>query len=240
MNKVSTIAEEIKKIPDGASIIIGGFAGVGSPLKCIEELVRQGQKYLTILSEVSTMPGGNFDLAPLFKNGQVKKFIGAHIGTSPELLEQYAKGNLEVELYPMGTWIEKLRAGGAGLGGILTPTGVGTLIEEGKQKINLDGKDYLLETALTADFAIIKGYQGDPIGNISYRGVSINCNKVAATAGKYTIAEVNEIVEMDVIEPIRVGTPSVFVNAVVQGNPLDVQHKIYNEQWNSIGILKHK
>lgn len=83
------------------------------------------------------MPGGNFDLAPLFKNGQVKKFIGAHIGTSPELLEQYAKGNLEVELYPMGTWIEKLRAGGAGLGGILTPTGVGTLIEEGKQKINL-------------------------------------------------------------------------------------------------------
>ena len=105
------------------------------------------------------------------------------------------------------------------MGGILTPTGVGTLIEEGKQKINLDGKDYLLETALTADFAIIKGYQGDPIGNISYRGVSINCNKVAATAGKYTIAEVNEIVEMDVIEPIRVGTPSVFVNAVVQGNP---------------------
>ena len=186
------------------------------------------------------MPGGNFDLAPLFKNGQVKKFIGAHIGTSPELLEQYAKGNLEVELYPMGTWIEKLRAGGAGLGGILTPTGVGTLIEEGKQKINIEGKDYLLETALTADFALIKGYQGDPIGNISYRGVSINCNKVAATAGKYTIAEVNEIVEMDVIEPIRVGTPSVFVNAVVQGNPLDVQHKIYNEQWNSIGILKHK
>jgi len=240
MNKVVGIDQVIKKICDGATIFLGGFLGVGSPLKCIEKLAVSGKKDLTIISEVSGMPGGSFDMAILFKNRQVKKIITSHIGTCPELLEEYQAGRLEVELYPMGTWAEKVRAAGAGLGGVLTPTGVGTLVEEGKQKLTINGKEYLLELPLAAEFAFIKGYRGDKIGNIEYRGVSINCNKVIATAAKYTIAEVNEIVEIGEIDPNRVGTPGIYVNAVVQGNKFDEHVQVFNQRWDAIGQLKKK
>jgi acetate CoA/acetoacetate CoA-transferase alpha subunit len=240
MNKVKTIDEVVAKLHDGATIFLGGFLGVGSPLKCIEKIAASGLKDLTIMSEVSGMPGGGFDMAVLFKNRQVKKIITGHIGTCPELLEEYRAGRLEVELYPMGTWAEKVRAAGAGLGGVVTPVGVGTLMEEGKEKLTINGKEYLLELPLSAEFAFIKGYRGDKMGNIEYRGASVNCNKVVATAAQYTVAEVNEIVEAGEIDPNRVGTPSIYVKAVVQGYGFDEHVEVFNQHWAEIGQLKKK
>lgn len=240
MNKVIGIDQAIEQVYDGASIFLGGFLGVGSPLKCIEKLAASGKKDLTIISEVSAMPGGEFDMAILFQNRQVKKIITSHIGTCPELLAEYKAGRLEVELYPMGTWAEKVRAAGAGLGGVLTPTGVGTKVEEGKQKLTINGKEYLLELPLSADFAFIKGYRGDTIGNIEYRGVAVNCNKVVAAAAKYTVAEVNEIVEVGAIEPMLVGTPSIYVQAVVQGYPLAEHVQLFNRHWEKRGQLRRR
>lgn len=237
MNKVMDLDKVMEKVHDGATIMVGGFLGVGAPLKCIEKLVERQVKDLTLIAVVSSYPGGGFDLAPLFKNKQVKKFITAHTGTCPEALEIYKSGELEVEFYPMGTWIEKIRAGGAGLGGVLTPIGVGTLVEEGKQKLTINGKEYLLELPLRADFAFIKGYRADRLGNVQYRGVSINSNPILAMAADYTVAEVNEIVEVGEIEPDRVGTPGVFVKAVIQGYTLAEHQEIFKDLWVRTGRL---
>jgi acetate CoA/acetoacetate CoA-transferase alpha subunit len=140
----------------------------------------------------------------------------------------------------MGTWAEKVRAAGAGLGGVLTPTGVGTLVEQGKQKLTINGKEYLLELPLSAEFAFIKGYRGDTIGNVQYRGVSINSNKIVAAAAKYTVAEVNEITEVGDIDPNLVGTPGIYVQAVVQGYTFDEHTEVFNNRWESINALKKK
>lgn len=238
MNKVTTIEEAVSKVQDGACILLGGFLGVGAPIKCIEALVKKGVKNLTIMSDVCSYPGGNFGMSTLFKNKQVKKFIASHVGTCPEAMELYKTGELEVEFYPMGTWIEKVRAAGAGLGGVLTPIGKGTLMEEGKQILNIQGKDYLLELPLKADFAFIKGWKADTMGNVEYRQVAINSNPTVATAGTYTVAEVNEIVALGDIDPIRVGTPGIFVNAVVQGNTMEEHQKTYTDLWVRSGLLK--
>lgn len=238
MNKVVTLDQAMEHIHDGSTLLIGGFLGIGSPLKCIDKLVEKGFKDLTVIAIVNAYPGGGFDLAPLFQNGQVKKFITAHTGTCPEALEVFKKGELEVEYYPMGSLVEKVRCGGYGLGGVLTPTGVGTLVEEGKQKLEVDGREYLLETPLRADAAFIKGYRADPMGNIQYRGVSLNSNPAWASASDYTVAEVNEIVETGEIDPLAVGTPGVFVHAVVQGNTLAEQEKIIGDLWVRTGRLK--
>lgn len=238
MNKVTTMDSVIAKVNDGATVMFGGFLGVGAPLKAIERLVAKGVKDLTVISVVNSYPGGGFDLAPLFKNKQVKRFIAAHTGTCPEALEVYKTGDLDVELYPMGTWIEKIRAGGGGLGGVLTPIGVGTLVENGKQKLTINGNDYLLELPLRAEFAFIKGYRADKMGNVEYRGVSINSNPVVAMAADYTVAEVNEIVEIGDIEPIRVGTPGIFVKAVVQGYSSAEHQKVFEDLWIRTGRLK--
>lgn len=238
MNKIATLDQVIDKVKDGATIMFGGFLGVGAPLKAIEAIVAKGVKDLTVISVVNSYPGGGFDLAPLFKNKQVKKFITAHTGTCPEALEVYKNGELDVELYPMGTWIEKIRAGGAGLGGVLTPIGLGTLVEQGKQKININGKDFLLELPLRAEIAFIKGHRADKMGNIEYRGVSLNSNPVVAMAADYTVAEVDEIVEVGAIEPIRVGTPGIFVKSVVQGYTFDEHQKVFEDLWIRTGRLK--
>ena len=238
MNKITSLDYVVEQIQDGATIMFGGFLGVGSPLKSIEKIVAKGIKDLTIISVVNSYPGGGFDLAPLFQKKQVKKLITAHTGTCPEALEVYKNGELEIEFYPMGTWIEKIRAGGAGLGGVLTQIGLGTLTEQGKRKININGNDYLLELPLRAKFAFIKGYRGDEIGNVEYRGVSINSNPVLAMAADYTVAEVDEIVEVGGIEPIRVGTPGVFVKAVVQGDTFVEHQKVLEELWVRTGRLK--
>jgi acetate CoA/acetoacetate CoA-transferase alpha subunit len=240
MNKVITLDQSIESLHDGMTIALGGFAGVGSPLKCIQKIAESGVKDLTLICVANCHPftAAEFDVFPLFANKQVKKFITAHNGTNLHAMEQSRKGVLEVEFFPMGTWIEKLRAGGAGLGGVLTPTGVGTLVEEGKQKITVNGKEYLLEVPLRAELAFIKGFRGDRMGNIQYRGVATNTNPVIAAAADYTVAEVNEIVEIGEIEPERVGTPGVFIKAVVQGYPLEEQEAVFQKLWTGGGILK--
>jgi acetate CoA/acetoacetate CoA-transferase alpha subunit len=238
MSKISTLDQAVSRVTDGSTIMIGGFLGVGTPLKCIEKIVQKGVKNLTVISVVNSYPGGGFDLAPLFKCRQVRKFIAAHTGTCPEALEVYKTGELEVEFYPMGTWIEKIRAGGGGLGGVLTPIGVGTLMQEGKQVLSIGGKDYLLELPLRAEVAFIKGHRADTIGNVEYRGVSINSNPAMAMAADYTVAEVDEIVDVGAIDPARVGTPGIFVKAVVLGYSMAERQKIFEDLWVRTGRLK--
>jgi len=237
MNKVNEIDAVINEVKDGMTIMIGGFLGVGSPLKCIEKLAEKEVKDLTVIAIVNSYPGGNFDLSALFERKCIRKFITAHAGTCPEAVQAYKNREIEIEYYPMGTLIEKIRAGGAGLGAVVTPIGVDTLVEVGKQKMAIDGKDYLVELPLYADVAFIKGYRADIIGNIQYRGISINSNSVMATAAKYTIAEVNEIVNLGELDPERVGTPNIFVNAVVQGNRLEEQQEIFKQLWIKSGCL---
>lgn len=237
-NKVISLDKAIENIQDGATIMMGGFFAVGTPIKSIEKLVEKGVKNLTLIAICNANPGGEFDFALLFQNHQIKKFITSHTGTTPVAIEQYKKGEIEIEYYPMGTFIEKVRAGGAGLGGVLTPTGLGTLMEEGKQKINVQGKDYILELPLRAEYAFIKGFRADTMGNVEYRGVAINCNPIMATAADYVIAEVDEIVSIGDIEPIRVGTPGIFVDAVIQGYTHQEHQDIYEKLWTRAGMLK--
>ena len=231
MDKVVSWDQAFENIHDGATIMVGGFLGVGTPLKAINKLVEMGVKDLTIISVANGHPGQDFDVALLYKNKQVKKLITSHAGTTKIALEQFVNGDLEIEYFPLGTFIEKIRAAGCGLGGVLTPTGLGTLAENGKEKLTIEGKEYLLELPLRADFAFIKGYRADRYGNVQYRGVALNSNPVMATAADFTIAEVNEIVEVGSIRPEDVGTPSVFVQAVVQGHPFETHKKIYTDLW---------
>lgn len=231
MNKITDLDKIMEKVHDGATIMFGGFLGVGAPLRAIDKLVEKGVKDLTIISVVNSHPGQNFDIALLYKNKQVKKLITAHSGTCKIALEQFKNGDIEIEYYPMGSFIEKIRAAGSGLGGVLTPTGLGTLVEEGKQKLTLQGKEYLLELPLKADFAFIKGYKGDRLGNIQYRGVSINTNPIMAMGADYTVAEVNEIVEVGGIPAESVGTPSIFVQGVVQGYSFEEHKQVYTDLW---------
>lgn len=237
MNKVRQLDDIVAGIEDGATIMFGGFLGVGSPLRSIEKIVAKGVKDLTVISVVNSYPGGGFDLAPLFSNRQVRRFVTAHTGTCPEAIEAMKAGDLDVEFYPMGTWIEKIRAAGAGLGGVLTPIGLGTLVEEGKQRLEIDGKAYLVEMPLRADYAFIAGHRADTLGNVEYRGVSLNSNPVIATAAAFTVAEVNEIVEVGEIDPARVGTPGVFVKAVVQGDSPAEHQAVFERLWVRTGRL---
>lgn len=219
------------KIHDGMTIMIGGFLGTGVPIVCIEKLVERKVKDLTIISATNSFPGGDSDLAYLFINKQIKRFITTHTGTCPEALELYKAGDFEMEYFPLGSWIEKVRAGGSGLGGILTPIGLGTAVEEGKQIISVADKNYILELPLRADLAFIKAFRSDLMGNLQYRGTAANSNPVIAMAADYTVAEVNEIVDIGKIEPERVGTPGIFVQAIVQGKSLEKQHQRYNDLW---------
>jgi len=238
MDKVMELDQVIEKVHDGATIMFGGFLGVGAPLKAIDKLVEKGVKNLTIISAVNAYPGQDFDIGLLYKNKQVKKLITAHSGTCRMAVEQFKNGDIEIEYFPMGSLVEKIRAAGSGLGGVLTATGVGTLMEEGKEKITIQGKEYIVELPLKADFAFIKGYKGDKFGNIQYRGIAINTNPIMAMGADYTVAEVNEIVEVGDIEAERVGTPGVFVKAVVQGNTFEEHKSIYTDLWVRSGQLK--
>ncbi|MDR3589628.1 MAG: 3-oxoacid CoA-transferase subunit A [Negativicutes bacterium] len=240
MNKVTTLDEVMEKVRDGMTIGLGGFLGVGAPLKAVQQLIERKIKNITLVSVVNAHPlaGGSFDIAPLFKNRQVRKFICSHNGTCPEAVAAYRDGDLEVEFFPMGTWTEKLRAGGAGLGGVLTPTGVGTLMEKGKEKMTINGREYLLEMPLRVEIAFIKGYRGDPYGNIEYRGVSLNSNPVLAMAADSTAAEVDEIVAVGDIPPASVGTPGIFVKSLYPGYSYDEHQKLLGDYWAKVGQLK--
>ncbi len=240
MNKITTLDKVMERVHDGMTILMGGFNGICAPIKCIDRLVKSGVKDITLISVTCGYPGGGFDLAPLFVNKQVKKVITSHIGTSPEAQKMFKNGDLEVEYFPMGIWIEKIRAGGYGLGGVLSPIGAGTMLENGKQKVSINGKEYLIELPLRAEIAFIKGYCADRMGNVQHRMVSPNTNNVVAAAADYTVVEVNEIVEVGAIEPERVGIPGVFIKAVVLGNTMDDHCKIYENLWLRTGNLKQK
>ncbi|NLY85497.1 MAG: acetate CoA-transferase subunit alpha [Tissierellia bacterium] len=215
MNKVISIEEAISHIKDGMTIMIGGFLGCGSPHRLIDALVEKGVKDLTLICNDSGFP--DIGAGKLVVNRQIKKLIASHIGTNRETGNQMNAGELEVVLVPQGTLAEQIRAGGAGIGGFLTPTGVGTVIEEGKQKIEIDGKTYLLELPLRADVALIAGHTVDKFGNIVYYGATRNFNTLMATAADTVIVEAENIVEVGEIDPKQVVTPGIFVDYIVGG-----------------------
>lgn len=231
MTKIKTVQEAVKNIKDGMKIMTAGFLGVGAPLKMIEELANTNIKDLTLIQAVSAQPGETHDVGKLIANKQIKKFVGAHIGTCPEAQEQYNAGTLEVEFIPMGTIVECIRAGGAGLGAVITPTGLGTEIEKGRDKLIVDGKEYLVFPAIKADVALIKGYKADKFGNILYRGTTKGTNTSMALATDLVIAEVDEIVEVGEIPPDSIGTPGILVDIIVQGDSFEDRKKYFEDLW---------
>jgi acetate CoA/acetoacetate CoA-transferase alpha subunit len=211
--KVLSLADAVALIPDGASLMIGGFMAVGSPEKVIDELVRQGKRGLTVIANDTAMPG--VGIGKLVRARLVKRAVVSHIGLNPETQAQMIAGEMEVELVPQGTLIERIRAGGFGLGGILTPTGVGTVVAEGKRVIDVDGKDFLLEVALKADFALVQAFLADNTGNLSYALTARNFNPVIAMAGSTVIVEAENIVPTGVIAPDHVMTPATLVDYLI-------------------------
>ncbi len=199
-------------IKDGMTIMVGGFLAVGAPNKLIEAIVKAGKKDLTIICNDTSFPECGSGL--LVAKGLVKKVIVSHIGTNPAAGEKMLANEMEVELVPQGTLIERIRCGGGGLGGVLTLTGLGTIVEEGKQKVNIDGVDYLLEKPLRADIAIIGASVADKYGNLVFRGTTKNFNPFMAMAADIVIAEVEENIE--VIEPYNVHTPYLFIDYIIK------------------------
>jgi acetate CoA/acetoacetate CoA-transferase alpha subunit len=211
--KTRTATEAVDLIRDGATLMIGGFMGVGSPERVIDELVRQGRRDLTVIANDTAMPGRG--IGKLVSAGALSKVVASHIGLNPETQQQMIVGRLQVELVPQGTLIERIRAGGYGLGGVLTPTGVGTIVEEGKRRIEVEGRPYLLEGALKADFALVQAFAADYLGNLVYALTARNFNPVIAMAGATVIADVEQIVPVGVIPPDEVMTPAVLVDYLV-------------------------
>jgi len=211
--KTIPLQESVGMIPNGARLMIGGFMGCGTPEPLMDELVRQGKRDLTIIANDTAMPG--VGIGKLVRAKLVRKLIASHIGLNPETQQQMMTGELEVELVPQGTLIERIRAGGAGLGGVLTPTGVGTVVEEGKQKISLDGRDYLLELPLRAEYALVHAFVCDYLGNLTYVLTARNFNPVIATAADTVIVQAQHIVPVGVIAPDHVATPAPLVDYVI-------------------------
>ena len=211
--KTIDVADAVAMIPDGASLMIGGFMAVGTPERMIDELVRQGRCNLTVIANDTAIPGRG--IGKLVSAGLVAKTIASHIGLNPETQKQMIDGKMEVDLVPQGTLIERIRAGGYGLGGVLTPTGVGTVVEDGKQQIEVDGKAYLLEKALRADFALVHAFLADYIGNLAYALTARNFNPVIAMAADKVIATAENIVPVGVISPDQVVTPAPLVDYLV-------------------------
>lgn len=213
MEKNISIEQAISKIKDGMTIMIGGFMANGSPNRIIKALSETGVKNLIVICNDTGFTDKG--IGWLINNKQIKKAVASHIGTNPVTIQQFNEKTLDIEFSPQGTLIERIKAGGAGLGGVLTPTGLGTVIEEGKQKINIDGKDFLLEKPLKADIALVAASIGDKAGNLIYKGTMQNFNTCMATAADLVIAEVDELVEVGEISPERVHTPSIFVDYIV-------------------------
>jgi acetate CoA/acetoacetate CoA-transferase alpha subunit len=211
--KTVSVQDAVAMIPDGATLMIGGFMAVGTPERLMDELVRQDKRNLTVIANDTAKPG--LGIGKLVDAGLVSRTIASHIGLNPETQRQMIAGKMAVDLVPQGTLVERVRAGGCGLGGVLTPTGVGTLVEEGKQKIEVDGKSYLLETALRADFALIHAFLADYSGNLSYVLTARNFNPVMAMAASTTIVTVDHIVPVGLIAPDHVVTPAPLVDFLV-------------------------
>lgn len=199
-----------ERICDGASLLIGGFMAVGSPERMIDAIVARGLRGLTIIANDTAMPGKG--IGKLVSAGAVARLVTSHIGLNPETQARMIAGEIEVELVPQGTLVERIRAGGVGLGGVLTPTGLGTEVEDGKQVVEVRGRRYLLEEPIRADFALIGAWQADYVGNLSYLLTAHNFNPVMALAGDTVIAEPEAIVPVGVIPPDAVKTPGVLVD----------------------------
>jgi len=215
MNKISTVDQAIAKIEDGMVVMIGGFLGCGTPEVFIDALVKKGTKDLTIICNDTAFPEQG--IGKLIVNKQVKKVVTSHIGTNPETGRQMNEGEIEVILSPQGTIAEQVRAAGAGLGGVITPTGLGTVVEEGKQVIEIKGKKYLVEEPLHADIALIHAEKADVKGNLVYEYSAMNFNPLMAMAAKTVIVEAEQIVEVGELNPNFVHTPHIFVNMIVKG-----------------------
>lgn len=213
MGKTCNVSEGVAAIPEGATLMIGGFMGVGTPRRLIDELVRQGRRGLTVIANDSARPG--VGIGKLIGARLVRRLVTSHIGTNPETQRQMLAGELEVELVPQGTLAERIRARGHGLGGVLTPTGVGTVVQEGKRTVEIEGRTFLLELPLRADVALVSAWRADHIGNLCYTLTARNFNPLMAMAADLVIAESREIVPVGVIPPDEVMTPAVLVDRLV-------------------------
>ncbi len=208
-----SVEDAVAMIPDGASLLIGGFMAVGTPERIIDEIVRQRKQRLTVIANDTAQPGTG--IGKLISAHLVEKIVASHIGLNPETQQQMMRGELVVDLVPQGTLIERIRAAGYGLGGVLTPTGVGTVAEEGKQKIEVNGRSHLVELALGADFALVQAFLADYLGNLSYVLTARNFNPVIAMAGVTVIACAEHIVPVGLIAPDHVMTPAPLVDYLI-------------------------
>ena len=215
MAKIISAAEAAAKVQDGMTVMVGGFLGCGTPQSLVDQVLADGTKDLTLVCNDTAFPDSG--VGKLVVSRQFKRVIVSHIGTNPETGRQMNANELAVDLVPQGTLAERIRSAGFGLGGILTPTGVGTPVEAGKQKLTIDGKDYLLELPIKADVALVKAYKADKAGNLVFRKAARNFNPLMATAAKVVIVEAQNIVEIGEIDPDEVMTPGIFVNYLVQG-----------------------
>ena len=218
-NKIMTASEAVALISDGATIMVGGFMACGTPEILMDALVDKNVRNLTVICNDAGVPGRG--VGKLLSNGQIKTLIASHVGLNPEVAQRMntdvPEDKLECILVPQGTLAERVRAGGAGLGGFLTPTGVGTIVAEGKETVQVDGRDYLLEKPLRADFALLRGTVTDKFGNTTYNGTTRTFNPMMATAADYVIVGTCEIVETGSIDPNQVVTSGIFVDAIVGG-----------------------
>ena len=214
-NKIISVEEAISKVHDADTVMIGGFMSCGTPEILMDEIVKRGIKDITVIANDTGIPGKG--IGKLITARLIKHLIASHIGLNPETGAQMTAGELVVTLVPQGSLAEMIRAGGAGLGGVLTPTGVGTEIENGKQKINLNGIDYLIEMPLKADVALIRGSIVDKAGNVYYNATTKNFNPMMATAAKTVIVAAEKIVEVGELDPNYVMTPGIFVDYIVGG-----------------------
>ena len=211
--KVVSVEEAVAMIPDGASVMIGGFMAVGTPERILDELVRQRKSNLFVIANDAALPAKG--IGKLVDAGLVTRMIASHIGLNPKAQQQMMAQKMAIDLVPQGTLVERIRAGGCGLGGILTPTGVGTTVEQGKQKIEVAGKTYLLETALRADFALVHSFLADYLGNLQYALTARNFNPVMAMAADTVLVTAENIVPVGVIAPDHVVTPGPLVDYLV-------------------------
>ena len=214
MHKGIALSAVVEKMPDGSSLMIGGFMGIGSPHRLIGELVRQGRKNLTVIANDTARPG--FGIGRLIDAKLVRRLVVSHIGTNPETQRQMIAGEITVDLVPQGTLAERIRAAGYGLGGVLTPTGVGTMAAEGAQLIEVAGRQFLLALPIAADFALIGAHRADYLGNLSYALTARNFNPVMAMAAATVVAEAAEIVPVGVMPPDDVITPGSIVDHLVE------------------------
>src|SRR5579863_958135 len=222
MNKVvANVDEAVHDIHDGATIMVGGFGLCGIPENLIRALVRKGVKNLTTMSNNVGVDGLGMGL--LLAAGQIRKHIGTYVGENKLLEQMVLQGKIELDLVPQGTFSERIRAGGAGIPAFFTPTGVGTIIAENKETRDFDGRTYVMERALKADFALVKAWKGDKWGNLVYRKTARNFNPMMAAAGKVTIAEVEHLVDVGELEADLIHTPSVYVNRIFQGESYEMR-----------------